>query len=278
MILLRRLLCCFLLCAPLVWAADDASTNGLADSLEGKVVFLRGMQAGDKLRFDAQGVEIGSTASVPFAYSALKIETVHRTHSQLEVNGERGWLVFQTTSESPALKDIRFVAMKQEVDLKVGLNDAHPETLEAALNKIFASSPGEAIAGMSPDEEKSALDSLGWLPPPGEQLAPYKPDPDSKEVIYELNTGGVVAPRIIHSIDPRFTEYAKKNKISGICVLRLIVDASGRPQHIRVTRSLDPGLDVNAMIAVSQYRFAPAIHNGKPVPVYIDLEVNFRIY
>jgi hypothetical protein len=53
-------------------------------------------------------VEIGSTPSVPFAYSALKIEEVHRAHSKLEIKGERGWLVFQTTSESPALKDIRF--------------------------------------------------------------------------------------------------------------------------------------------------------------------------
>lgn len=270
--------CWFLLGAPLARAADDASTNGLADSLKGKIVFLRGMQADNKLRFDAQGTEIGSTASVPFAYSALKIETVHRTHSQLEIKGERGWLVFQTTSESPALKDIRFVATNQEVDLRVGLNDAHPETLNAALDKIFASSPGEAVAGMSPDEEKSALDSLGWLPPPGEQMPPYKTDPDSKEVTYEPNVGGVAPPRLIHSVDPSFTEYARKNKISGVCVVRLIVDASGRPQHIRVTRSLDPGLDVNALIAVSQYRFTPAMYEGKAVPVLINVEVNFRIY
>lgn len=162
MIRLRRALCCFLLCAPLVHGAAFSSDE-LANSLEGKIVFLRGMEGSDKLRFDSQGVEIGSKMSVPFAYSGLKIEKVHRAHSKLEIEGERGWLVFQTTSEPPALKDIRFVPMNQAVDLKVALDETHPGALDAALHKIFASSPGEALAGMSPDEEKSALDSLGFL-------------------------------------------------------------------------------------------------------------------
>jgi hypothetical protein len=36
--------------------------------------------------------------------------------------------------------------MKQTVDLAIALNEAHPEALDAALHKIFASSPGEALA------------------------------------------------------------------------------------------------------------------------------------
>jgi TonB family protein len=267
-----------LLCVPLVYGATGTSPDELANGLEGKIVFLRGMEGSDKLRFDIQGVEIGSTTSVPFAYSALKIEKVHRAHSKLEIEGERGWLVFQTTSESPALKDIRFVPMKQAVDLKVALNEAHPEALDTALHKIFASSPGEALAGMSPDEEKSALDSLGFLAPLGEQMPLYKQAPDSKEVIYKPNTVGVAPPRVIHAVDPGFTEYAKEKRISGVCVLGLIVDTSGRPQHIRVVRSVDPGLDVNAIIAAGQYRFEPSIYQGKPVAVWINLEINFRIY
>ncbi len=53
MIFARRVLCCFLLCAPLVCEAGDSSTSQISvDNLDGKVVFLWGMESGDKLSFD----------------------------------------------------------------------------------------------------------------------------------------------------------------------------------------------------------------------------------
>jgi protein TonB len=38
------------------------------------------------------------------------------------------------------------------------------------------------------------------------------------------------------------------------------------------------GLDKKAVQAVKQYRFTPALRNGKPVQVALNVEVNFRIY
>jgi outer membrane biosynthesis protein TonB len=38
------------------------------------------------------------------------------------------------------------------------------------------------------------------------------------------------------------------------------------------------GLDENAVDAVRRYRFEPSTFQGKPVPVEIDVEVNFRLY
>jgi protein TonB len=38
------------------------------------------------------------------------------------------------------------------------------------------------------------------------------------------------------------------------------------------------GLDENAVAAVKQYRFKPATENGKPVAVYLNVEVNFEIF
>jgi protein TonB len=37
------------------------------------------------------------------------------------------------------------------------------------------------------------------------------------------------------------------------------------------------GLDQQAMAAVSQWRFKPGMKDGKPVPVYANVEVNFRL-
>jgi protein TonB len=38
------------------------------------------------------------------------------------------------------------------------------------------------------------------------------------------------------------------------------------------------GLDEKAVEAVRQYRFKPAMKDGRPVPVEIYVEVNFQIF
>jgi protein TonB len=38
------------------------------------------------------------------------------------------------------------------------------------------------------------------------------------------------------------------------------------------------GLDEKAIEAVQQYRFKPAMENGKPVLVELNIEVNFQIF
>ncbi|MBW4027336.1 MAG: energy transducer TonB [Acidobacteria bacterium] len=90
--------------------------------------------------------------------------------------------------------------------------------------------------------------------------------------------GGVSAPQVTYSVDPEFSDEARRAKYQGICVVSLIVDAQGNPQHVRVVRPLGMGLDEKAVEAVKQYRFKPAMYKGHPVPVEIDVEVNFRIY
>ncbi len=55
-------------------------------------------------------------------------------------------------------------------------------------------------------------------------------------------------------------------------------ESVGKPQQIRVQRSLGMGLDEKAIEAVRQWRFEPAKKDGQPVPVMINVEVNFRLY
>lgn len=90
--------------------------------------------------------------------------------------------------------------------------------------------------------------------------------------------GGVSAPQLIYAVDPEFSDEARRAKYQGVCVVSLIVDANGNPQHIQVVRALGMGLDQKAIEAVKQYKFKPAYYHGKAVPVLINIEVNFRIY
>jgi len=90
--------------------------------------------------------------------------------------------------------------------------------------------------------------------------------------------GGISAPQAIFMPDPAYTEEARRAKTQGTCVLGLIVDAEGHPRDIRIVRGLGFGLDARAIEAVRQWRFEPAMKDGKPVNVQVNVEVTFRLY
>jgi periplasmic protein TonB len=95
---------------------------------------------------------------------------------------------------------------------------------------------------------------------------------------YRAGYGGVSAPQVIYSVEPEFSDEARRAKYEGIVNVLLIVDAQGNPQNVRVPQHLGMGLDEEAIKAVKQYKFKPAMFQGHPVPVEISVEVNFRIY
>ncbi len=104
---------------------------------------------------------------------------------------------------------------------------------------------------------------------------------------YGGNTGGgyyqvggrISAPVPIFQPEAEFSDEARRAKYQGVCLIGLIVDAQGHPQDVHIVRALGMGLDEKAMEAVRQYKFKPAMKDGKtPVPVMITIEVDFRLY
>ncbi len=89
--------------------------------------------------------------------------------------------------------------------------------------------------------------------------------------------GGVSAPSVLSKVEPEYSEEARKAKWQGTVVLQLVVDDQGRPQNLKILRSLGLGLDQKAVEAVSHWRFKPGLKDGKPVPVFATIEVNFRL-
>ncbi len=90
--------------------------------------------------------------------------------------------------------------------------------------------------------------------------------------------GGVSAPRVLYDPDPEYSEEARKAKHQGTVVLWIVVRPDGRAHEIRVSRALGMGLDEKAVEAVRKWRFEPALKDGQPVPVQVNVEVNFRLY
>ncbi|MBS1815728.1 MAG: energy transducer TonB [Acidobacteria bacterium] len=90
--------------------------------------------------------------------------------------------------------------------------------------------------------------------------------------------GDVSAPTLVYQPDPDYSEEARKAKFQGEVLVNLVVDAQGRPTRIKVLRHLGMGLDEKAVEAVAKYKFKPALKGGKPVPVELNVSVNFQIF
>jgi protein TonB len=90
--------------------------------------------------------------------------------------------------------------------------------------------------------------------------------------------GAVHAPVLVYSVDPQFSEEARQKKFSGNVQVYLWVDEHGNASHVRVVRGVGMGLDEQAVAAVRQYKFKPALKFGKPVKVDMYIDVDFHIF
>lgn len=84
-------------------------------------------------------------------------------------------------------------------------------------------------------------------------------------------------PQLLTQTEPEYTEEARKAKLQGTVVLSIVIAAGGQVQDVRVLRGLGLGLDTRAADAVLQWRFRPAMVDGKPVATRAVVEVNFRL-
>ena len=97
------------------------------------------------------------------------------------------------------------------------------------------------------------------------------------ETIHKVGENGVQAPRLLEKIEPQYTEEASEAELQGTIVMSVEVHPDGRAYNLRLERGLGMGLDENAMEAVKQWKFQPAVKDGEPVAVSAKIEVNFKL-
>jgi TonB family protein len=115
-------------------------------------------------------------------------------------------------------------------------------------------------------------------PPPGAVVTPYElPVPRTFGKSLVPLPPGVSAPQLVKKKDLNYDEAARKAGVEGIVVLYLVVDSAGSPSEVMVFQSLTEGLNAEAVRTVSEWRFQPAMKDGKPVAVPLLVELNFRL-
>lgn len=100
----------------------------------------------------------------------------------------------------------------------------------------------------------------------------------SDSTVYKITDPGLTAPVAVHMVKPTYTDEAKKRKVTGNVELDEVITADGAVRDdVRVTKSLDPGLDAEAVKAAKQWQFRPATKDGKPVNVMVHMEMTFTL-
>jgi len=89
--------------------------------------------------------------------------------------------------------------------------------------------------------------------------------------------GAVTAPRVIREVKPTYTTEAMLQRIQGTVTLEVVVTREGCAAQMRVIRSLEHGLDREAMAAVAQWQFEPGRLAGTPVDVLVNVMIDFWI-
>jgi protein TonB len=82
----------------------------------------------------------------------------------------------------------------------------------------------------------------------------------------------------ISSVEPDLTEAARQAKVNINVLVKMVVDATGKPTDLHVDKPVGCGLEQKAIEAAAQYKFKPATEDGVAVPASVNVEVNFQSY
>jgi TonB family protein len=148
------------------------------------------------------------------------------------------------------------------------LSPAHAtRVLKDALDKIFAQGLDDRMMAAMPDFWKLYYQAVA-------DKADYRPTDPS---ILRQNTVDQKA-RLLSRFEPDSNEYAQASGVAGMALYHTVIGPDGKAGEIAVARPIGFGLDENAVETIRKASFQPAIKDGKPVPVLLDLVVQFRIF
>ncbi len=148
------------------------------------------------------------------------------------------------------------------------LSPAHAaKILKKAINNVFATGLDDRMMASMPDFWKLYYEAA-------QAKTDYQPmDPTVlRQSMVDQKA------KLTSEFEPASNQYAQDNGVAGMALYHVVIGPDGAPEEVAVARPIGFGLDENAVTAIKAAKFSPAVKDGKPVPVLLDLVVQFRIY
>ena len=186
---------------------------------------------------------------------------------------------FDSAGEKDAKKQSKLYAEKAK---SVGATAFVRGTLGAIGDGIGISLIAERVSGKQIRESKFSVDTASGMIALDDEVKSHlgvaieslRPS----DGIYTPGTAGVSMPACEYCPQPKFSEEAIAEKLTGTVVLEAVISAEGTAVQIRVIKPLGAGLDGMAVNGVRNWKFKPAHDaSGNPVSVHQVIEVTFRL-
>lgn len=237
--------------------ADSELKDTLKKTYEKHILVLRTpLQTGDQ-EFDSAGKPLKEPPANKWrVYGPLLINGIKVDATRLRLEGVR-------VSSPSNLKPAKEALLQSGKTINIDIHLDHP-----------LGSAGEA---------QDILDRVFFLELKKAQFPlPEYRRPDEitggDQNIQKVDQKRIFAPKPIYMPDPDFSEQARKAKYGGTVALAVVVDSQGRVSRVKLLRPLGMGLDEKAMEKIATWRFDPAMRNGQPVAVEVQVEVDFHLY
>jgi protein TonB len=90
-------------------------------------------------------------------------------------------------------------------------------------------------------------------------------------------TPDIVQPTLVHRVEPKYPEMARRARLQGTVFLEAVISTRGDVEDVKVLRSPSPLFDQEAINAVRQWKYTPALQNGRPVKIFFTIIVEFKL-
>jgi hypothetical protein len=216
-----------------------------------KITIDRELVVTPKKKKQKKGEEAAAATTAPGTTSAPAIEASDVDAAKAEMNEA-------PEAERPA----------DSASVTTTISPAHAaRMLRDAIDRIFAPRLDERMIASMPSFWKLYYQAAA-------SQSDYRPTDPS---IYRQNAVDQKA-KLLSTFEPPSNEYAQAGGVAGMALYHAVIGADGKPQEIVVGRPIGFGLDESAAETIRKANFQPAMKDGKPVPVLLDLVVQFRIY
>ena len=111
---------------------------------------------------------------------------------------------------------------------------------------------------------------------PGPSYARRADDIPEEPGVFKSGLGAGV-PRCTSCPSPDYSDAARAVKFHGTVLLSIVVTTEGKATSIYVLKGAPFGLTTKAVQAVQDWRFEPALKDGNPVPVRVQVETTFHL-
>jgi TonB family protein len=254
-----------------MWAQTDRLQDKLNSAYTGKTVLVRNFYSGRVLEYGLNGQLLSPSRRGPWTLAGMEITRIAVRSVRIEINGNRMGVVFKNGK-------MRFIKVgKLQILVDTDVSESRSNAVFNLLSQRIFIDPRADLRLLLPDFWQAYFSgsdlksrTTAW------RTALERDTAASLPANVSPRTGAVSAPRAIRSPDPKYTKEARSQRIEGPSRLVMVINTSGRAENIAITGPLGMGLDEEAVNAVREWEFRPAMKGGQPVRVQINIEVDFR--